>query len=75
MNGNFENQLNLRTSDRKYIKINAFPWHDDDITCKKMRTLTQAQKAKALDISFRKKDFIITDLKIVDPTVELINGT
>ena len=40
-----------------------------------MRTLTQTQKTKALEISTRKKDFIITDLKLVDPAVELANGT
>lgn len=75
LNGDFENQLNLRTSDRKFIKINAFPWHDEDVTCKKMRTLTQTQVHKALEVSFRKKDFIITDLKLVDTTVELVDGT
>lgn len=40
-----------------------------------MRTLTQAQRNKALEVSFCKKDYIITDLKQYDQTVVMVDGT
>lgn len=61
--------------DKKYIKINAFPYHNDDITCYKMRTLTQTQRNKALAVSFCKKDYIITDLRIHEQAVVMADGS
>ena len=75
LNGEFENQLNFETADKKYIKVNAFPYHNDDITCYKMRTVTQAQKNKAMSVSFCKKDYIITDLRINEQAVVMADGT
>lgn len=75
LNGEFESQINFETADKRFIKVNAFPYHNDDITCYKMRTLTQAQKSKALEISFCKKDYIITDLKQFDQLVVMADGT
>lgn len=40
-----------------------------------MRTVTQAQKNKALEVSHSKKDYIITDLRIDDPAIMLADGT
>ena len=57
------------------MKVNVYPTHEDDITCYKMRTITQAQKSKALQISASKKDYIITDLRIDDPAVLMADGT
>jgi hypothetical protein len=40
-----------------------------------MRTLTQTQKRKALQISFLRKDYIITDLRLSDSVVLMVDGT
>jgi hypothetical protein len=40
-----------------------------------MRTMTQAQRRKALAVSFCKKDYIITDLKISDQLIDMADGT
>jgi hypothetical protein len=40
-----------------------------------MRTITQAQRSKALAISFCKKDYIITDLRINEQAVLMSDGT
>lgn len=40
-----------------------------------MRALTQAQRNKALQVSFCKKDYIITDLRINEQAVVMANGT
>jgi hypothetical protein len=40
-----------------------------------MRTLTQAQRNKALEVSFCKKDYIITDLRLYDQVIIMADGT
>ena len=40
-----------------------------------MRTLTQAQRNKALIVNFCKKDYIITDLRINEQAVVMADGT
>lgn len=58
-----------------YIKVNVYPTHEDDVTCNKMRTLTQTQKRKAKHISFLRKDYIISDLRLSDSVVLMVDGT
>lgn len=40
-----------------------------------MRTLTQTQRNKALAVSFCKKDYIITDLRIHEQAVIMADGS
>jgi hypothetical protein len=40
-----------------------------------MRSLTQAQKLKVMEVSFCKKDYIITDLRIDEQTVTMADGS
>lgn len=74
LNGDFDPQLNLKIEDNKFVKVNIFPTDDEDVTCKKMRTLTQTQKCKALQLNFCKKDYIVTDLKICQGEVVIADG-
>lgn len=52
-----------------------FPNQSEDVTCKKMRTLTQAQRNKALQLNFCKKDYIVSDLKITEPMIVTAEGS
>jgi hypothetical protein len=57
------------------MKINVYPTHEDDITCYNMKTFTQGDKQKGEELCLAKKDYILTDLRLCDTVIVMVDGT
>lgn len=55
-------------------KFNVFPTYGEGITSMKKRTMMQAQRNKADDLVSGTKDYIITDLELIDTKIQTIKG-
>lgn len=74
-NTEFDHQMNLKIFDKKYLKINIYPFSYDHLTSFKIKTFTQIHKSQAEQLVQCKKDYIITDLRFYDSAILAINDT